>query len=270
MNDIVKVCQVIASDEMQSKIKAVLPKNVPVDRFTRVTLTALQNNPDVLEGDRMSLYNACIVAAQRGLLPDGKQGALVIFNTKQGDQWIKKIQFLPMVEGIIAEMSKAGVQAYATSVYANDEIEVWNDDDGQHVKHKPRVFGDRGERVGAFAAGKTADGRTYVEAMNIEELERIKSRSRSKDKTGKVFGPWATDAERMEQKTALHRLRKRIPILIEQGWDDAEDTDTEMQPAAHAPEATVTPIRRPSALQAAVAMTAPAEPAPTDDAEEVL
>jgi recombination protein RecT len=196
-------------------------------------------------------------------MPDGKQGALVVFNTKQGNEWIRKIQFLPMVEGIIAEMAKAGVKAYAVSVYENDEVNIWNDDDGQHVIHKPKVFGDRGARVGAFAAGKAEDGRTYVEAMNLEELAKIKARSKSKDKQGNVFGPWATDEERMEQKTVLHRLRKRIPILIEQGWDDAEDTDTDVGEPYVAPQPTGEPRQaatRPRSLQAVVDMPPPAEP----------
>src|ERR1700674_1657785 len=108
------VCRSIEDKDMQAKIKAVLPPSVSIDRFTRVTLTAIQNNPAVLDADRGSLYNACLESAKRGLLPDGKQAALVIFNTKDGDNWVKRVSLLPMVEGIIAEMAKAGVKSYAT------------------------------------------------------------------------------------------------------------------------------------------------------------
>ena len=40
-----------------------------------------------------------------------------------------------------------------------------------------------------------------------------RSRRRSKNKAGEIVGPWAQWPERMEQKSALHRLRKRIAIL---------------------------------------------------------
>jgi recombination protein RecT len=276
-NAIAVVCRAIADPAMQDKFRSVLPPNVSLDRFTRVTLTAVQNNPALLECDRASLYNACVTAAQRGLLPDGKEGALVSFNTKQGDQWVKKVQFMPMPEGIIKEMAKAGIKAYAASVYEHDTIEIWSDDDGQHVMHRPKVFGDRGERVGAYASAKDADGRTYVEAMNMAELARAAAASRSKDKAGNPIGPWKDWPERMEQKTVLHRLRKRVAIL---GDDDVVERLREDDEAAlldHAPTPAVeaveppsapSPAKRPKTLQAIV--EAEPEPAPPYSDEEVF
>jgi phage RecT family recombinase len=253
------VCRSVTDADMQAKIKQVLPASVSIDRFTRVTLTAIQNNPAVLDGDRGSLYSACLEAAKRGLLPDGKQGALVIFNTKDGDQWVKRISFLPMVEGIIAEMAKAGVKAYATSVYANDEIKFKNDDKGQHVEHIPVVFGERGARLGAFACGTDKDGTTYVEAMSADDIEKVRARSKQRDKqTGAPKGTWLTDPERMEQKSALHRLRKRIPLLS----DDDFDTESEIEYAAPTQPAAGTQSVEPSKEGSSPATSVPASAPP--------
>jgi phage RecT family recombinase len=251
----------LTDERMQRSFKDVLPANVTVDRFTKVTLTAIQASPEVLEADRQSLYQACVHAAARGLLPDKKEGALVVFNTKQPDgSWSKRVQFLPMPEGIIKEMAKAGVSAYAVSVYEKDELEIWNDDDGQHVRHKPVIFGDRGARLGTFAAGKTKEGRSYVEAMNMDDIARVRSRSKQKDKEGNPTGAWKTDTERMEQKSALHRLRKRIP-MVGYEFNDEEDSDVDLTPASvvvdvPVADATVTAAppgrKRPRALQAVV------------------
>lgn len=256
-NAVSVVCKSLVDPSMQEKFKAVLPESVSLDRFTRVTLTAIQQNPAVLEGDRQSLYNSCVNAAQRGLMPDGKDGALVVFNAKQGDNWIKKVQFMPMVEGIIKEMAKAGIKAYAVSVYANDKVDIWNDDTGQHVKHQPVVFGDRGERIGALACATDKEGRTYVEAMNMQELERIMLKSRS-TRNGEPTGPWKDSPERMEQKTVLHRVRKRVPIIghddiVERlQEDEAQESPIEAQePVSEAPKATVA-TKRPRGLQAVI------------------
>ena len=237
-NPVSVVCASLVHPAMQEKFKQVLPPDVSLDRFTRVTITAVQNNPGILECDRATLYNACVTAAQRGLLPDGKEGALVSFNTKQGDQWIKKAQFMPMPEGIIKEMAKAGIKAYTVSVYANDTIDMWNDDSGQHVKHKPVVFGDRGDRIGALACAQDSEGRVYVEAMSMDDLSRAQAASKAKDKAGNPTGPWRDWPERMEQKTALHRLRRRVPII---GHDDMTEAfrqdDEQLAPAEQPPPA---------------------------------
>lgn len=260
------ISQALSSPEMRGQFLSMLPKNVEVDFFTEVTMMALRQSPELLQADRQTLYDSCLTLARRGLLPDKKEAALVVFNTKDGNQWVKKVQALPMVEGIIKEMAKAGVKAYAVSVYKNDFIKFFNDDAGQHVNHEPVVFGDRGERVGCFAAGRTTDGRTYVEAMNNEDLAKIRSRSKQKDTNGNPTGTWRSDPERMEQKSALHRLRKRIPILDNaEALQDLKDLEEESDIDLIDPETQVTPeeikahteellakARRPRALQAVV------------------
>src|SRR5271170_7688988 len=65
-----------------------LPSHIPAERFTRVVLTAVAQNPRLLKADRASLFTACMRAATDGLLPDGRDGALVTYSTKIGDQWV--------------------------------------------------------------------------------------------------------------------------------------------------------------------------------------
>lgn len=257
-NQLAVVCQSLVHPEMQAKFKQVLPPDVSLDRFTRVTLTALQKNPAILECDRTSFYNSCLDAANRGLMPDGKEGAIVSYRQREG---APKAQFSPMPEGIIKELAKAGVSAHAISVYERDQVEIWNDDDGQHFKHVPKVFGDRGERIGAVAWAKAANGRTYVEAMNMDDLQRVASVSRSKDRNGNIVGPWAQWPERMEQKSALHRLRKRIPIV---GHEDvvARLQDDEEAVVAEVPAADANVPVEPEAARAAASQPAAQKPRP--------
>lgn len=228
-----RVINTLIAPQMQNVIQQALPPGVTLDRFTRATLTAIQQNPDILDCDRNSLYNAIARCAQDGLMPDGKQAAIVAFNTKvkiRGDDgrvaeaWIKKAQHMPMVEGIIHLLGKAGVSAYAVSVYENDEVELLNDEDGQHFSHRPAKFGTpRGARIGAVAVGKTKDGQVYVEAMTMEDLEVPKRATKQKDKDGNLTGPWRDVPDRMEQKSALHRLAKRMPHAALRDDDEFEE-----------------------------------------------
>lgn len=221
----------IKAPAMQQQIRASLPKGVSLDRFTTTTVTAINHSPELLNADRQSLYNAIVKCAADGLLPDGHDAVLTTFNTNVGTRekpnWIKKVQYQRMVGGLLKQFVKAGIDAYAVSVYANDTFDFWNDNDGQHVHHKPVVLGNRGALVGVFACGKTPRGVAYVEPMNIEDIDKVRASSASAE------GPaWKLWYDRMGQKSALHRLRKRIAIADEEAAaalgkiDDEFDQET--------------------------------------------
>jgi phage RecT family recombinase len=257
--------------DMQEVLRKTLPDGVSLERFTQATVAALKHNPDVfLECDRNSVYNAIVQAAKDGLLPDGRHGALAPFNTKQPDgSYVKKCQFLIMPEGIIDKLAKLGIAVYAVSVYAGDRIRIWNDDTGQHVEHEPNTFRERGERIGAYACARILkSGQTYVEAMNQADLEAPRRVTKAKDKNGELYGPWKDFPERMEQKTCLHRICKRLPNIE---LPDDEEFSPENRPMVtiDAPVATAPPPAekptRPAALQRVVdsqPMPPPAEEPP--------
>lgn len=260
----------IRSEPMQRQLKASLPPSVSLDHFTAVTITAINQNPDLTLADRQSLYNAVVKASQEGLLPDGNDAVLNIYNTNIGtrDQpkWVKRVQYQRMVGGIIKQFAKAGIHAYAVSVYESEPLQLWNDEDGQHVRHEPKPFAKhRGERLGALAVAKLVTGRIIVETMNMEDLAKAKAASRSGDG---ARAPWQAWPERMEQKSVLHRLRKRVAVIDEQAAaelnrvDDEFDADDDVQaqlaekPVQTAPNE---PEKRPAALQAIVDQAQPGD-----------
>jgi recombination protein RecT len=93
-------------DTMVGQFGAVLPKHIPVERFGRVVLTAVQTNPDLLNVDRRSMWNACMKAAQDGLLPDGRLGALVVYKDRKRNTSLA--QWLPMIAGIRQKVRNSG------------------------------------------------------------------------------------------------------------------------------------------------------------------
>lgn len=258
VSEVRNIAEAIKAPSMQKQIRDSLPKGVSIDRFTATTVTALNHNPELLKADRQSLYNAIVKCASDGLLPDGNDAVLNIYKTNaapkgQPARWVEKVQYQRMVGGLIKQFTKAGINAYAVSVYANDKFEFWNDNDGQHVMHRPVTFGDRGPMMGVFAAAKCPNGMSVVEPMNLQDIEKVRAASKSGDGER---APWVVWYDRMAQKSSLHRLRKRVAIVDEAAAealgkiDDEFDPDTgEITPQDEPPTPQPTEAKRPKALQ---------------------
>jgi recombination protein RecT len=188
---------------MQPEFAAALPPQIPVEKFIRTTLTAVQMNPDLLQADRRSLLGACMKAAQDGLLLDGREAAPVIFNTKDG----KKVQYMPMVGGILKKIRNSGELASISAqvAYDKDHFE-YELGDNENIVHKPFLGDDRGKPIAVYAVAKTKDGAIYREVMSVADVEKVRASS----KAGK-FGPWVEWWDEMAKKTVIRRMAKRLP-----------------------------------------------------------
>jgi len=186
---------------MKGQFQSALPSHIKPERFLRVAMTAIQGNPKLLQCNRTSLFSACTKAAQDGLLPDGREAALVPF----GDQ----VQFMPMYAGILKKFRNSGECKSITAnvVYKNDDFNYWVDTEGEHINHKPVMFGDRGEKIGFYAIATTKDGGVYIEVMTLDDMAKIQNVSRAKK-----GGPWKDWQEEMEKKSVIRRLSKRLPM----------------------------------------------------------
>lgn len=189
--------------KMEQEFKAALPPQIPVEKFIRTTLTAVQMQPDLLGADRRSLLGSCMKAAQDGLLTDGREAALVIFNSKEG----KKVQYMPMVGGILKKIRNSGELASisANVVYDQDQFEYELGDD-ERITHKPFLGQDRGNPIAVYAVAKTKDGAIYREVMSVSDVEKVRAASRA----GK-YGPWVDWWDEMAKKTVIRRMAKRLP-----------------------------------------------------------
>ncbi|WP_378952214.1 recombinase RecT [Mesorhizobium sp. ANAO-SY3R2] len=199
-----------------------LPPHITAARFKSVIAWAVMANPELLAADRLSLFEACLAAANDGLLPDKKQGALVVYNTKlpkvdkrDPDEWVKKVQWLPMVRGIITKIYNTGKvkSVNMAFVYGGDHFEYYVDDKGEHLEHRPAE--DRSKsimrRVYAHVVMKEeAGGGVFAEVLDMADVEKVKTASKNSK-----YGPWVDWYEEMAKKTALKRLSKRLPISNE-------------------------------------------------------
>ncbi|MPR62724.1 recombinase RecT [Ochrobactrum intermedium] len=212
--------------KQESEVAVALPPHIPVERFMRVVMTAVSGNPDLMNADRRSLFESAMKAAQDGLLPDGRDGALVIFNAKvkegNKDVYIKKVQWMPMVGGILKKIRNSGelLSLSAYVVYENDEFQYTLGDE-ETIVHRPCLDSNRGDAKLVYAIAKTKDGGIYREIMTLKDVEKVRAVS----KTGK-FGPWADWWDEMAKKTVIRRLAKRLPMSSD--LDDLIRRDDEL------------------------------------------
>lgn len=206
----------------RDEISKILPRGVTVDAFIRIVSNAVLKNPDIARADPTSVFLEVSKAAQDGLMLDGREAVLNVYNTKrkvfderQGkeiEKWVPTAQYLPMVLGIRKRALQSGqVKAlYAGIVYAKEV------DEGKFrylpladepVYHEPILFGERGDMVAAYSIAKLKDGTISAEVMRADEIEAIRQRSRSKG-----HGPWVTDYAEMAKKTVFRRHSKSLPL----------------------------------------------------------
>jgi len=264
-------------EKMGGQFKSVLPTQQHVDRFIRVVMTAVQQTPKLVGADRNSFYAACMKCAQDGLMPDGKEAVLKIYSSKEGNAWVDKVGYEPMVEGLLKKLRLSNEIIGAPKVhvvYERDHFDYQLGDD-ERIVHKPAI-GDRGQVIAAYSIVKLKSGDTSREVMSRSEIDGIMNRSKSKDKDGNIVGPWKSDYSEMCRKTVFKRHYKRLPRssdldnVINEDNDDngAADIQRQQTPqlAAVPTPSIVTPTRRPAAL-AAVA-EAGGTPAPAAAAEK--
>jgi len=207
--------------ERTDEYRSALPSHITPEKFQRVVVTAVNLNPDLLKANRLSLLNACAKAASDGLLPDGRDGALVIFNTKEKDEqgkerYVKKVQWMPMIAGIIKKARQSGeVSALGARIVYGKEIEQGRFthkviDGVPKVDHDPILWGERGPMVLVYSFVRFKDGGVDFEFLHADDVAKIRAVSRSKDK-----GPWVDWTEEMWKKSAIRRHAKRLPISSE-------------------------------------------------------
>ena len=175
-----------------------LPSTITFDAFKNAIVSACSREPRLFAADRSSLFLAACRAASDGLMPDGHEAALVAYGGK--------VQYLPMVAGVIKRMYQSGavaaVQAFV--VYENDEFEIIGGT-SPDIKHRP-TLGPRGRLLCAYANATTSEGGSMFEFLHSEDIEKIRRASKSSAR-----GPWIDWTEQVWKKSALHRLAKCLP-----------------------------------------------------------
>lgn len=248
MNEVVDTKPQNLMEQIEERTEAFakgLPAHMPVERFKRVLLTAVQNSPTLAIADRRTFFNSAMKCAQDGLLPDGREAALVIYKTKkkEGNRefWIDAVQYIPMVGGLRKKVRNSGEIATwdVKAVYEKDEF-LYEEGIDIILKHKPFIDGPPGKLKAVYSVAKLKSGEISIDVMPLWQVERIRAMSKSKDR-----GPWVDHFDEMAKKTVARRHAKVLPMstdlddLIRRD-DDLYDmkgaSDAEQLPQARRPQ----------------------------------
>jgi recombination protein RecT len=203
---------------MGHEFRKVLPSHIPLERFQRVVVTSVQNNPELLQCTDRTLWNAFMGAAKDGLLPDGREGVIVVRNgrDKASGRDIKTAAWQPMIAGIRKLARNSGeILSWETHcVFENDEFDFALGDEPR-IFHRP-ALSNRGKIIAAYSRCVLKSGEITREVMGIEEILEIRDRYSSGWKAFKAgyvkSAIWADNLPAMCEKTVGHKHSKVIPM----------------------------------------------------------
>lgn len=228
-NELVKFREQL--EQRAGELKMVLPSHISPEKFQRTILTAAQQNPQLLTVDRRSLVLACMKAAQDGLLPDGREAAIIPFkeNKKIDGEWLTRwvAVYMPMVYGLRKKILQSGeVVALEVGVVYRKEVETnhfyYEVGRSPPLGHRPSLdltLEDAGDEniVGAYSIATMKDGTKSYEFMRRFEIDKVRECSQTgatKDRFGKdrkPSGPWVEWFPEQAKKTAIRRHSKTLP-----------------------------------------------------------
>jgi recombination protein RecT len=206
-----------------------LPSNVSSEAFRNAAVIAVQDNPQILDCEQASVFKSIRRLAASGLVPDGREAALVPFNTKENGNYVKKCQAMPMVFGLIKMVRRSGeVTDIRAHLVYDAEIKQGRFDyvigDRESLTHNPILFGDRGPAVAAYAIANLKDGTIVREFMSMEDIEKVRKAGASQKiyrkgerptASNEPIGIWKDWFEEMVKKTVIRRICKRLDMSSE-------------------------------------------------------
>ena len=107
-------------------------------------------------------------AAQDGLLPDGRLGALVVWQGQAARA--DRLQWLPMIAGIPAESAQfwRGSDLVKCTPCTKKTCSISELGDDPHIVHRP-VRGDRGKIIAAYSVAVLKSGERSREVMWVRK-----------------------------------------------------------------------------------------------------
>lgn len=196
---------------MMPEIKRALPSVITPERFTRIVLSALNNNQELQQCTPLSFITAILNAAQLGLEPNSPLGQAYLIPYK--NKGLLECQFQIGYKGLIDLAYRNGMMQTIQSqcVYENDYFEY---EYGLNPKliHKPAPT-DRGEPIYFYGLFKTVNGGygfSVMSKQDIDEFAKIYSKG-----IASSYSPWKTAYEDMAKKTVIKQALKYAPIKTE-------------------------------------------------------
>jgi recombination protein RecT len=222
--NITQIIKDLTNEYIRDKDGVVL-HNGPWDYFVSILkhaiVRSLGSKNDILLCTTASILEAAARCAKDGLMPDGRQAALVKFATT--------CTYMPMYGGMLDVAYS--MQVEGQMVYRDIEVEViyegeeahfqYQRGDGGFIRFTPPLDRDIDkEIVGAYAIVRVYPDGVFREVMGKKDLAKVRAVSRAKS------GPNKDWPGEMAKKAPLRRILKRTPRdnRLKQVLDHDDDT----------------------------------------------
>lgn len=201
-------------DKRSAEFSAILPQDVPLAEFKRVTMYSIAMNPRLLQCTQVSVFRALTDAARNGWVPDGRDCYIDIrenFKTKE----LSAI-CIPGKHGYLKNFIGKTLKDWrAHVVRRGDDYDV-ELGDNEHFTHKVDPFAEGGsddDIIGAYSIAIGMDGRVVSRAfMSLAQLLKARAKSASwSNERARPYSPWTTHFEEMCEKTVMKRHADRLP-----------------------------------------------------------
>lgn len=210
-------------EQMKPAIQQAIPQHMTPERLLRIATTSIRSNPKLKVCTPESLLGAVMQCAQLGLEPSILGHCYLIpYRNKKKDEngrelgWVDEAQFQIGYKGLIELARRTGQisSIMAHAVHENDEFEYEYGID-EKLRHVP-ADSDRGAITKYYAYAKFKDGGYSFLVMSKRDIEIHRDRfTKSKNRQGKIYGPWLDHFDEMAKKTVLKALMKYMPISVE-------------------------------------------------------
>lgn len=200
------------SPVVKNKFKDLLKNKAA--QFTSSLITLVNNDSYLSDADPMSIITGAMQAAQLDLPLEKQFGFayLVPFNTKEGNQWVKKAQFVLGYRGYIQLAMRSGqYRSINVGTIYEGQLKGWNPLT-EELEFDPEAK-ESDEVVGYFGYFKMLNGFEKTVFWTKENVEQHRiNNSKNRDKKA-LTGVWASNYDAMAQKTVLRNLLSKWGIL---------------------------------------------------------
>lgn len=192
----------------EKQFAAALPKHLNSERFTRIAITTIRQNPKLAECNAESLLGSLMTIAQLGLEP-GVLGQCYLI--PYGTECQLQLGYKGMIELLRRTGQLSDIYAY--TVYSNDEFSIEYGLE-RTLKHIPAFTNPegRGEIVGFYSVAILKDGTRAFEYMTKNEVVSHEEKYRKGKFKNNV---WEKNFEEMALKTVTKKMLKWLPISVE-------------------------------------------------------
>ena len=201
-----RVCDMLQSEKAKAEFAKALPKHIQTEKFVRIAVTEIRNNPELAKCSQESLLGALMQSAQLGLEPGILDQCYLI-------PYKGECTFQLGYKGMIELLRRTGQlkDIFTACVHEGDKFKISL---GLHkdLIHEP-AMADRGAVIGYYAVALLKDGTVSFEYMTKAEVVTF---AKAKSMTfNNPRGPWQTDFDPMACKTVAKKLLKWLPASTE-------------------------------------------------------